>query len=344
MTLPLILLGFFACAAVVVVAGTVLARSGDVIAARTSLGGLWVGSVFLAIATSLPELTTDVSAVLLDLPDLALGDLFGSSMANMLILAVISMMRGAELFRRAALDNTVSAALAIVLTSIAAVTMLLRPTAAVGGIGLGTITIVLIYLGGTRAIYRHSVTARTAGEVEEMSGAPIAPAPVAEEGGPTLRVAIGRFLAASLVILVVAPLFASFADRLADATGLAASFIGTLLVGLSTSLPELVTCVAAVRIGAYDLAVGNLFGSNALNMTLLLPLDAVHRSGPILADVQPVHAVSALVAIGLMAVGVAAIVYRTSRRMTVLEPSSLLMLIGYVAGVITVYWMSGVPA
>lgn len=337
MSLPLILLAFTACAAIIIVAGTVLARSGDVIAARTQLGGLWVGSIFLAIATSLPELTTDLSAVLMGLPDLAVGDLFGSSMANMLILAVISMMHRAELFRRAALDNTVAASLAIVLTSIAAVTTLLGPLGAIWGVGYGTLTIVLVYLAGTRAIYRHSVTAHVAGEVEEMSGEPAAGAEAAE--GISLQGAIARFLAGSVVIFVVAPLFARLAERLAEATGLTTGFVGTVLVGLSTSLPELVTCLAAVRMGAYDLAVGNLFGSNAVNMTMLLPLDIAHRGGPLLAAVEPVHAVTALVAIALMAIGIAAIVYRTPRRITVLEPGSLLMVIAYIAGLVAVYQM-----
>jgi Ca2+/Na+ antiporter len=68
------LAGFVLTAAAVVYAGTRLARHGDVIAARTRWGRLWVGSLFLAIATSLPELTTDVAAIRLGAVDLAAGD------------------------------------------------------------------------------------------------------------------------------------------------------------------------------------------------------------------------------------------------------------------------------
>ena len=80
-----VLLGFLASGAVIVAAGTVLAKSGDAIAEHTRLGRVWIGSVLLAGATSLPELTTDVAAVRLGVPDLAAGDLFGSSLANMLL-------------------------------------------------------------------------------------------------------------------------------------------------------------------------------------------------------------------------------------------------------------------
>lgn len=341
-----IVLGFVASAAVVVVMGVVLARSADVIAARTSLGGLWVGSMFLAVATSLPELTTDISAIRMGAPDLAAGDLMGSSMANMLILALVGLLPGSTLFRRAALDNTLTAALAIILTTIAAIVVVVRPTVSFFGVGPGSVAILLVYLVGTRAIYLHGSVTREAGQVVESGAAPAAE-PAAEgaasDGVPSLRRALLSFAAAAAVVLLVAPRFAASAAGLAELTGLAQSFVGTWLVGLSTSLPELVTSLAAVRMGAYDLAVGNLFGSNAVNMVMFLPLDLAHRSGPILGTVHPVHAVSALVAVVLMAVGLAAIVYRAKGKLSMLEPSSGLIVLGYLVGLALIFGMSTLP-
>lgn len=83
---------FLLSAAVIVYAGTKLSRYGDQIADLTGLGGLWIGVVLMASATSLPEIFTDVSAALMHAPDLAAGDLFGSNMANMLILGIIDLM------------------------------------------------------------------------------------------------------------------------------------------------------------------------------------------------------------------------------------------------------------
>lgn len=329
----LVVLGFVGSAVVVVVTGVALARSADVIAARTSLGGLWMGSIFLAAATSLPELTTDVAAIRMGAPDLAAGDLMGSSLANMLILALINLVPGARVFRRAALDNTLTAALAIILTTLAALTLLLRPEVDFLGIGPGSWTILLVYLVGTRAIYLHSVVAREAGEVAEMGAS--AEASLAEAGPrelPGLRRAILTFAAGATVMLLVAPLFAASAKGLAELTRLGESFVGTLLVGLSTSLPELVTCLAAVRMGAHDMAVGNLFGSNAFNMVMFAPLDLAYGRGAILGGVQGAHAVSALMAVVLMAVGLAAIVYRAKGKLSMLEPSSALIVVGYLAG------------
>jgi cation:H+ antiporter len=333
-----LLAGFLASALLVVLAGTSLAQNGDVIAARTRLGGLWVGSVFLAIATSLPELATDIAAVRLGEPDLAAGDLFGSSMANMLILALVSLLpRGELLFRKAALDHALYAALAIIMTCLAAIFIFVRAPVSVLGIGPGSLVLLATYLIGSRAIFRHTALAPQAGVVAEMGADGPAAAPTTPEGGRTLRRAALGFAGASLIILVAAPVFARTSAGLAEASGLGTTFFGTWLVGFATSLPELVTSLAAVRLQAYDLAVGNLFGSNALNMAMFVPLDVAHSAGPILAVVSSTHALSALVAVVMMATALAALVYRAKGRFAVLEPGSAILLLTYVAGLGLIY-------
>ena len=334
------LVTFLLAAVVVVAAGTVLARSGDVIAARTHLGGVWVGSVFLALATSLPELTTDIAAVRFGALDLAAGDLFGSSMANMLILAVLNLLPiGTGLFRKAALEHALYAAVAIILTCVAAAVILLRPTSSVLWLGPGSLLLLAIYLVGSRAIFRHSAVARAATSTIEMSGEPASRPGGAEsrpDSTPSLPQALLRFAGAAAIILLAAPQFAHAAAHLADATGIGTTFIGTWLVGASTSLPELVTSLAAVRLGAYDLAVGNLFGSNAFNMTILIVLDVVQGPGSFLGLVSTVHAISALAAVSLMAIAVAALVYRTDSRLRVVEPGSAMLIGGYILGLVAV--------
>jgi cation:H+ antiporter len=68
-------------------------------------------------------------------------------------------------------------------------------------------------------------------------------------------------------------------------------------VATATSLPELVSSLAAVRLGAFDLAVGNLFGSNVFNMGVLFLLDIVHQPNPLLSAVSVTHTVAALLSI-----------------------------------------------
>jgi cation:H+ antiporter len=340
-TLGPLLVRFLVAAVIVIAAGTMLARAGDVIAARTKLGGAWVGSVFLALATSLPEIVTDIAAVRLGAIDLAVGDLMGSSMANMLILALISLApAGVDMFRRAAFDHALYACLAIIMTTLAAMGMMSRADTAYFGVGTWSLVLVGVYVATSSLAFRVSTVAQAAGEVAEMSGhAPNdSPVAVTHARPMPLRQAILAFIGAAAVIVLVAPQFATAAEGLALVSGMGHTFMGTWLVGLSTSLPELVTSMAAVRLRAYDLAVGNLFGSNAINMTLFALLDPFH-SAPILSVASLDHVLTALVAVVLMTIALGTLVLRT-RRTAAREPGSVLMVLGYVAGIALVYWRS----
>ena len=326
-------LGTFILAAwIVVLAGVQLTRAADVIAAETRAGQLWVGSTLLAFATSLPELTTDVSAILMDVPNLAAGDLFGSNMANMLILAMLALSpSGSGLFARATVDHALGAALAIALAAIAGILVLSGPAFMIGRVDAGSLVLAVTYALGARTMFvRGSVAVATVVHTEV----------VGTEGKPQSRAALRRayvrFAIAAAVILIVAPMFASAAKRLADVSGLGTTLVGTWLVGLATSLPELATSLAAVRTGAYDLAVGNLFGSNALNMVIFVPLDLL-RPGSIFAALDGSHALSAMIGIVLIALALAAIVSRSRGRRSILVPGSLVIVAAYLMGMLLMY-------
>lgn len=321
---------FVVTGAIVVVAGTALARYGDAISEATGIGRVWIGTVLLAAATSLPELATDIAAVRLDAPDLAAGDLFGSSLSNMLILAVIDLLppRG-RVLRPTALAHALSACMAMVLNALAGVLLLVRLGRPFLWIGPSSVVLLLAYLAGARVVYRHTAAATAEATAEpRKAAAEVAPTRSVPRGMPLRRAVVG-FALASLAILAAAPAFAWSAKRIAELTGLGATFVGTWLVGLATSLPELVASVAAVRMGVFDLAVGNLYGSNAFNMLVFFPLDVAYTQGPLFAALSPDHVISALFAVILMALGLAAIVYRAERKFLMLEPSSLLMILVY---------------
>jgi cation:H+ antiporter len=336
--------GFLVCGIVIVIAGTALARSADAIAEVTGMGRVWIGSVLLAAATSLPELTTGVAAVRFGAVDLAAGDLFGASMANMLILAAIDLLPPRrQLLQQVTLDHALAACLAISLNAVAAVLVLVRPEPSLLWIGPGSLFLFLAYVAGTHAVYRHATRDARAARAPAEGGAPASLAvpaePSAKQPAMSLRRAVVGFVGAALVVLVAAPVFAWSAKGIAAITGLGETFVGTWLLGVATALPELVTAIAAVRIGAFDLAVGNLFGSSAFNMALFLPLDLA-QPGSLFAVLDPGHAVSALFAVVLMSLGLAAIVYRAKRRFSMLEPGSALMLVAYVLALWLLYHQS----
>jgi cation:H+ antiporter len=318
---------FLFAAAAIIIAGTSLARRADAIAEATGIGQVWVGSVMLAIATSMPELATGVSAIRFDEPNLAIGDLFGAGLANMLVLAVLDLVppRG-RVFKGATFENTLSACLAILMTAMAALFVMARPQWTIAGITPESLLLALVYVGGTRAVYRNGV--------REVEGRP-EPAP--RPARMSLKRPLLEFAAGAAAILVAAPVLAASAGRLADLTGLGTTFIGTWLVGFVTTLPEMATSLAAVRMGAFDLAAGNLFGSVSFNMAIFLVLDLAHPGVSIFSVADPTHVITAMLAIVMTTLGLSGIVYRAERRYALLEPGSALMVLAYALGILMLY-------
>lgn len=324
---------FLISAAVIVVAGTKLSYYGDRLAKQTGFGGLWIGVVLMAAATSLPEVFTTVSASLLDLPDLAAGDLFGAVMTNMLTLGLIDQIyRSQRVWERATFGHTLVACLAMGLTALAGFFILLELNVVFLAVGLDTAIVLLLYILGMRMIYRQEEAERErrAHGGERDNDVPDTD-PAVDPKRELRRSSIG-FSFATLAIIVAAPALASSAGRIAEETGISTTFIGTTLVAITTSLPELVTSFAAVRLGAVDLAVGNLFGSNAFNMAALFFADAAYQKGPLLAAVSSTHALSAVWGVLLMNLALMGIIYRAGKRNPLLEPNSRLMILGYLLG------------
>jgi cation:H+ antiporter len=318
----------FAVSALVVIrAGTALAANGDQIAEKTGLGRLFVGTLILAFATSLPELVTDVTAVLADAPDLAIADLFGSSMANMAILAIIDLRHRGRVWPVVELGHTRVAAVAVTLTGLALLGMHTGPVA-VGWVGVMPILIVALYIAAVAWFRKTAAIGRSepsSAELMQPTGWP------EETDVPPMRTLLLRFGAATAVILAAAPAMTLSAERIADLTGVAQTAIGIVLLAFTTSFPELSASLAACRIGAYDLAVGNLFGSNAANMALIFFVDLAYTDGPVLAAVSPSLIVAGIGAIVLTALAAASIVGGTETRWKRLEPDAAVLLAAYLA-------------
>jgi len=311
-------LQFAIAAAVVVVAGSFLARAADRIAELTGLGRLLVGSLLLAGATSLPELGVDLSAAHAGLDDVAVGDLLGSSLCNLLILAVADLVhaRRGAIFTRLSEAHALSGMLSVVLTAFVALMLLTRPGErfAFAGVGAGSVMLAAVYLLGVRMVYRDQRL------LQARASAPAPHDALPNHRGALAR-ALLRFGIAAVTVLVAAPFLATAAGDIAELSGLGGTFVGTTLVAASTSLPELVATIAAVRMGAFDLAVGNIFGSNTFNMAMLLPVDIVSR-GPLLSVASPVHAVTALWVIVITAVAIMGLLYHDPRRRRFIEPDA----------------------
>jgi cation:H+ antiporter len=313
---------FVLTALIIIVVGTILTRCADSMAEITGLGRLLVGSILLAGATSLPEVAVDVNAAGMNRPDLGMGDLVGSCLMNLIILAIADLLqksRGALLSRLAA-AHALSGVLSIGLVATVGLFIVfesqLQPA---GWLGLswGSIAVVVGYVLGVRMVYydqRASLRESAAQERATSRGA----------RRMALLKATGGFIGAAAVILAVAPLLARSADRIAELSGLGGTFVGTTLVAFSTSLPELVSTLAALRLGAADLAIGNVFGSNAFNMIIVAIMDLAYR-GPLLSAVSPTHALTCFGVVLVTSVVILGQLYRVEKRILIMEPDAALI-------------------
>jgi cation:H+ antiporter len=133
--------------------------------------------------------------------------------------------------------------------------------------------------------------------------------------------------------VIVTPLLVLAAEAISIESGLSETFVGTLLVGITTSFPEIAATVAAVRLGAVDLAVGNIFGSNAFNMCVILLMDLAYLQGPVLASVSQAHVVTAQLAALSLSFGVIGLMSRLEQRSAVTRFGSLFVVACYAAGI-----------
>ncbi len=298
------------CIILVIFVGTQLSQSADVLAEKTGLGRTWVGAVLLAGATSLPELATGVSAVVVfNAPDLAAGGIFGSCLFNLLLLALLDIVSGPEpLLKRAQISHTLAAGLGSVLLGVAAAGMLLAQAKidlTVGWVGIPSIFLIVLYLLSMRLIAQFELRRRT--QVLEQE------ADVFQYQHIKTQQAYLMFALLSLAIVVLGVWLAFLGDRIAELTGLGESFIGALLLAATTSLPEAVAALAAIRLNAIDLAVSNIFGSNIFNLAILGIYDLAYFRGSLWTNISQVHLFTTIVAIVMTSVAIVGLIYRAAR-------------------------------
>lgn len=304
-------LEFFVCAGLILFSGNLLSRYGDILAEKTGMGRTWIGLILLATVTSLPELGTGLSAVTVaGVPDIAAGDVLGSCVFNLMLIGFIDLLyRPAPILTQAAQGHILSASFGILLLGAVALGFLLSAQEALAWslwIGPYTPVILLLYGVAMRMVFRY--------EKRRMQEFLSAQAQALQyEDIPLDKVY--RKVALHAAVVVGAGLWLPFIGaRIAEATGWGQTFVGNLLVAASTSLPEIVTTLAALRLGAHDLAVANLFGSNLFNMAILALDDLVYLKGPLLSDISGFHMFSVVAAVLMTAVGIAGLIYRDQKK------------------------------
>ena len=326
---------FVLSAALIVVSAMQLAKYGDVIAARTKLGGMFIGVLLLAGATSLPELLTSINSIQMGSPELSAGNFFGSSAFNMFILAILDVLgRDQRILRTSQGKHLVSGGFAVFICTLVLFALVANPIFdkigfSIGWVGIESIIIMAFYV---LAIYKiqQSEQDNVSTEMTEEELSEI----------PSLKVGLLGFAAAAIVLGIVTPFMVRASEQISEITGLGTSFVGSTLVALVTSLPEMVTSISAISIGAADMALGNLFGSNMFNMFGIGIADLFYTKGRFLATVDDSFIVVGMLGVLMTAFGLLGNIVKFKRVAKVIDADSLIMTIMYFGGMYLLFVMS----
>ena len=324
-------LEFFISAIIIILAGIRLTVCADKLSDQLQFGKVWVGIILLGVATSLPEAITSLTAIIsLQANDLAIGNLLGSNNFNPMLIVVMD-----ALYRRGSITNAltpnasyqVSARFAILLTLLVIFDIMFNgafPTFHLGPVSVGGLLIAIFYFVGIKRLAKLG-----AGTV------------AVENPGTKKRVSVNRLwaeMAASAVFVVVGAIWvAGSADTIAAETGLGRTFVGSIFLAIVTSLPEMVVSISALRLGALDLAIGNIFGSNMANMFIVSFCGLFHRRGPILATVKPTHMFTGALSLLLMHILIKGISTRNKKTFLGFGWDSIVMVLVFTLGTIYLY-------
>lgn len=325
---------FIICASAIVYSGAKLAKYGDIIAEKTGLGRAWIGLALMASVTSLPEFVTGVSSVTFaGVPDIAVGDVLGSCVFNMFILALLDTAhRPQPLSAKAHHGHVLSAGFGILLLGIVAISLMLgRRIPSMGWIGLYTPLVMGVYLIAMRLVYFYEKRQISA-FIKELA------VELQYEKIPT-KMAIVHYSIHAIIVVISAIFLPKIGEAIAETTGLGQTFVGNFFIAVSTSLPEVVVSIAAVKMGAINLAVGNLFGSNMFNIFILGIDDLFFVKGPLLSLVNQNHAISALSAIVMTAIAIIGLTYRAEKKKLFLAWDSAGMVLIFVMNLMLLYML-----
>ncbi len=259
----MIYLEFLFLAAIIVCGSIMLSKQADIIEQNSMLNAIIVGSI-LALATSLPELATGITSTLIGESAMSISNVLGSNIFNIMILAIMNIIFFNRVVYRQINDatnrlNYFTMAIYLLLTAV----ILWAPNGlfVIGTTDVTSILIIAIYGAGMIL----------SGTDQETASSDV------EKDPKKLKKAIILFIIIAAVILITSIQLAKVAELIMIQSGLSASFVGAVFIGVSTSLPELITCTTLVRLGSYDMAATGVLGSNLFNFIILAIVDIIDQ-------------------------------------------------------------------
>lgn len=257
-------INFSISAFLVIFAGYYLTEYGDEISEKSSISGGFIGFFLLALTTSLPELITSISAIYFQgEPQLALGNIFGSNLFNIGIIFLLDFFSKKGAFADAKKENIVSIAYILIISLLAIIPMIFNSLFNINilpsmPINIESILILLFYIYILRT-FNNSVEEEQK-ELDFNKGESLVPVYL-------------KFALMGAIIVVSGIFLTKSVDQIAEAYNLGKTFAGSMFLAFVTSLPEATVSISAIRIGAINMALGNVLGSNVFNVLIIFFAD-----------------------------------------------------------------------
>lgn len=309
----IIWLKFIVCTFLILFAGKRVAKYADAIAEKTGLGGLWIGVILVSVATSLPEFFTGIGSVaFVDAPDLTIGNLFGANTYNLLNIAVLDFAhKGTPLLSSISGGQLLTANFSLILLTIASIGIFLSqylPQISFLNISLYSILILVSYLICVRKIFWFEHKQQQI--FKELNKENL----LFKYNTISLKTAGIRYAISALVIAGAGIWLAYVGEDLSALLGLGQNFIGSLFLGFATTLPEITVSIVAIRLGAKELAVANMLGSNLFNMTIIFINDIFYRKAPIFEVISFEHIFTAFVVILMTVILITGLILKPKKK------------------------------
>ncbi len=307
---------------VILICGYKLSKYGDIISEKTGLGKGFIGVLLLGAITSLPEVITTISSVsLVKNVNLAWGNIYGSNLLNLSVIAFCDFLIKEYDFRKFNKNNTLTGALGVIITGIGICGIAIHKKWLIfSHISIFTILILITYLVGAYVLYLNE---RIRQKKDNN-----------KHNVERLDKKIFLYFLINAFLIILAGINVTYAcDEIAKITGLGSSFVGSLFLALATSLPEIVVSVSAIKLGSVSMAVGNILGSNFFNVSIIGLSDIFYTSGSssIFYDASNIHILTGIIFIILTNIYLTGMILEAKKRFLKIGYDSIIIIFLYLA-------------
>lgn len=320
----LVWLKFFVLLVLIYIFGVKASKCADRIADRKGWSKAFMGVIFISMITSFPELFTGISAVIIvDSADMAIGEILGSCMFNLLIIGMIDIFFYRNPLSKLKNSQNISPIVfGSVLIGIMSLFILTNLDIGILNIGLSTIVIITLYIIFLRLIFSKRKAEDPPNQTVILS----------------MKRDVVSFVISSIVIIGVGIYLPVVGDEIALGMGWKHSFVGVIFLAIVTSFPELVVCITAAKIGAFDMLLGNITGSNMFNVAIVFFIDLFYLKGNILSAVSSHNGLVGIIALLMsgmvLLVVMGAMPRRFFKRFSLIN---ILIISLYILGLIIIY-------